>query len=68
MNIWKSNRRDDERFYIPFHEILVASSIGLKWITAQFETTGGHEKFDVLINDPTPDGDCVDQSITASTT
>ena len=42
------------------------SSIDLKLTTAHFETIGSHEKFDVFVNDSTPDDDCVNQSITAS--
>ena len=59
----RQKRRQKEQIRNALH-ILSSnlSNIGLKLTTA----TGSHEKIDVMINDPTTDGDCVNQSITAS--
>jgi len=42
------------------------SRIGLKITTAQFETTTSNEHFDIVVNEPTPENDCISESVTAS--
>ena len=69
MNIYLEERRQKEQIRKALHSLSSNNSrIGLKLTSAHFETTGtrSSEKFDIIVNTHTPDGDCIDQSITAS--
>ena len=63
----RQKRRRKEQIRKALHALSSnLSNIGLKLTTAHFETTGSHEKIDFMINEPIADGDCPNQSITAS--